>query len=209
MPQNAAYLIHNGVFIKNDQFRVSHKNRAFRYGDSLFESMLVVNGNVPLLPLHYKRLVAGMKVFNYDIPAEFNTNNIRQSIELLLRKNKLFKTARLRLQAYRVEGGLYTPESNEFEYIIEANQCPENQLKINETGLKIKSYTSLKKPINPLSPFKTGNAALYVLAAGYKSHFEADDLMLFNTKDRPIETTACNFFVVKKNQLFTPPLSEG
>ena len=209
MLQNENYLVHNGVFIKQGKFSVSSDNRAFIYGDSLFETILAVNGELPFFKDHYARLIAGMKTLKYEVPPAFTMQYLKDLILKLLRKNKLFKTARIRLQVYRTAGGFYTPNSNAAEYIINCRQAKPNQTEINTEGLNIKTYTDIRKPANALSPYKTGSSLLYVLASEFKKQSGADEVLLLNTEGRVAESAASNIFVVKKHQIFTPPLSEG
>jgi branched-chain amino acid aminotransferase len=209
MLHNENYLVHNGVFIKQGKFSVPYNNRAFQYGDSLFETILAVNSELPFFKDHYARLIAGMKTLKYTVPPAFTMQYLKELILKLLRKNKLFKTARIRLQMYRAPGGLYTPESNAAEYIITCREASTDQLKINSEGLNIKAYTDIRKPVNALSSYKTGSALLYILASEYKKQTGADDVLLLNTEGHVAESTSSNIFVVKKHQIFTPPLSEG
>ena len=209
MSPKANFIVYNDNFIKSEEFSISSDNRAFLYGDSLFESLLATDNKLPFLDYHLTRLFSGIKLLNYIKPYDFNYNRLDSLIKKLLLKNKLYKTARIRIQVYRNPGGLYTPKDNNFSYIITSEKIPENYFAINDKGYDAGVYTAIKKPINPLSAFKTGSSLFYVLAAEFKNQKKLDEIILLNTKGHVVEASASNIFVVKDNKIYTPPLSDG
>ena len=50
---------------------------------------------------------------------------------------------------------------------------------------------------------------LYVLASIHAKEQRVDDAILFNEKNNIVESTNANLFVVKKEKLYTPPLTDG
>ncbi|MGY0040613.1 hypothetical protein [Pedobacter sp. NJ-S-72] len=54
------YILHNDQYIAVDQAILTAKNRGFRYGDGLFESMRMSGGKLKFAELHADRLQAGM-----------------------------------------------------------------------------------------------------------------------------------------------------
>jgi len=60
-----------------------------------------------------------------------------------------------------------------------------------------------------LSPFKTGNALLYVQAARFAKQNRMHDCIIINQYGRYVELSSSNFFGIKGNTLITPPLQEG
>src|SRR3954468_23982608 len=106
------YCILNGHLISIYEPSVAFNNRAFRYGDSLFETIRLCNNKIMFLKDHITRLKLGMTVLRINLPAEFTTNNISELIMQLLRHNIHAPNARIRLTVFRQEGGYYTPETN-------------------------------------------------------------------------------------------------
>ena len=84
---------YNGHLISIYEPVVSFANRAFRYGDSLFETIRVINGKVMFMPDHLRRIKIGMTVLRMNIPPEFNAENITRLTTDLIEKNKIRATA--------------------------------------------------------------------------------------------------------------------
>ena len=54
-------LVHNFVFIPVDKFYVKADNRAFLYGDGLFETIIFDNGSLRFFEDHWERLTKGIQ----------------------------------------------------------------------------------------------------------------------------------------------------
>jgi len=203
------HCIYNGHVISLYEPAVSFTNRAFRYGDSLFESIRVANGKIMFLRDHIARLKLGMTVLRMNLPAEFNTENIEALIKVLLVKNHLGRDARVRMTVLRNEGGFYTPETNDISFLIEAEAIESEGYVLNQKGLWVDIYTDMKKQINKLSNTKNGNALFYVMAGLAKTSMKLDDCFLINENGNICEAISSNIFVVKNGALYTSPLTEG
>jgi branched-subunit amino acid aminotransferase/4-amino-4-deoxychorismate lyase len=203
------HCIYNGHLISLYEPAVSFSNRAFRYGDSLFESIRVCNGKVMFLKDHLTRLKLGMTVLRMNVPAEFNYENVDGAIKLLLVKNKIGRNARIRLTVFRNEGGFYAPETNDISFLIEAENIDTEGYVLNQKGLWVDIYADIKKQINKLSNIKSGNALHYVMAGLAKTSMKLDECLLVNENGNIIEAISSNLFVVKNGCMYTAPLSEG
>ena len=80
--------IYNGHLVSIYEPAIPFANRAFRYGDALFESIRLCNGKIMFIRDHIVRLKLGMTVLRMNVPAEFKTENIISLIEQLCEKNK-------------------------------------------------------------------------------------------------------------------------
>ena len=56
------------------------KNRGFRYGDALFESIRVVNGKACFLEDHFKRLKKGMETLKMKPGGNISFNDLKDQI---------------------------------------------------------------------------------------------------------------------------------
>jgi branched-chain amino acid aminotransferase len=126
----------------------------------------------------------------------------------LLKHNVHAPNARIRLTVFRKDGGFYTPDSNDISFLIESELMP-GIYEINQRGYWVDVYADIKKPINKLSNFKTGNGLLYVMAGISRLSMKLDECLLINDNGSICESISSNVFVVKNGTIFTAPLSEG
>lgn len=203
-----AYCIYNGHLISIYEPSVSFSNRAFRYGDSLFETIRLCNTRLMFLRDHITRLKLGMTVLRMNVPAEFTSENIQELIIQLLKHNSHAPNARIRLTVFRNDGGFYTPESNDISFLIESEEI-DGPYQLNQKGLWADIYADIKKPINKLSNIKTGSALMYVMAGLAKQSMKLDECFLINENSSICESISSNIFIVKNGTIYTAPLSEG
>lgn len=203
------FCIYNGHVISLYEPAISFTNRAFRYGDSLFESIRFTNGKIMFLADHVKRIKLSMTTLRMNVPAEFTSANIEQLILHLIEKNNLKKEARIRLTVFRNEGGFYTPDTNDISFLIESEAFETTGYILNQRGLWVDIYAEIKKQINKISNLKTGSALMYVMAGITKKSLKLDDCLLVNDNGHIIESINSNIFVVKNGTLYTSPITDG
>jgi len=196
-----------GKIVPTSDLKIGIDNRAFRYGDGIFESMRMRDGKMPLWAFHFDRLREGMKALRFDIPKEFNANFFLTEI-LKLTKNQ--KNMRIRLSVFRGDGGLYTPQTNVPSFLIEADIKEDNYYQKNTKGLKLDWYDEV--PIlsqTRLAGIKSANALPYVMAAVHRKTFSYDDCLIFNEKGNIAESISSNIFLWENGKLITPSLKTG
>lgn len=209
MSQNENYINHNGELVPAQRTVFSIENRAFQYGDGLFESIRVSNGKPLLLDLHLQRLKAGMSLLSLGPLDVFKEKIIEGEIEDILEKNGIEGGGRVKIYVYRKPGGFYAPQTNKFEYVISAQELHTNQYVLNSTGLKLGSYEALHKDFSPFSGIKSMSALLYVLAGVYLKSQKFDEVLLWNSRGNISECCASNIFLISNGKLITPPLSDA
>lgn len=188
---------------------VSHDNRAFRYGYGLFETILVKDGAIILSSYHFERLFGGMQQLYFSVPKHFTETRLTTEVLNTVRKNKLEKLCRVRLQVYEGPGGLYDAVSLQPQFIIECFPLEAHMLSLNENGLVTGIATGMRKTADNLSYLKSCNALLYAVAAQQARQHRWNDALICNTDGNIIESTIANIFWVKDKKIFTPPLAEG
>jgi branched-chain amino acid aminotransferase len=198
----------NGEILPADTKLVALNNRAFKYGDGLFESMRLMKGQLKFPELHADRLQRGMKALKIDGYSQMDTWFLKEKAADLARRNKI-KHGRLRLTVYRDADGLYTPSQNKMGYCLEIQPMDEPRYFLNDKGLIVDMYTELPKPTNYLSNIKTCNSLIYVMASIYKNQNKLDDVFLLNQNGNLCEASSSNIFIWYQKHLYTPALSEG
>lgn len=198
----------NGTLFPDDAVTLHHSNRAFRYGDGFFESMVMFDGKVPLLSYHCERMKDAARALKFNLHPDLLEENLKPLIATLAAKEALVN-ARMRITVYRDAGGFYAPDSNASGYLTEWIPIPNNTFVWHQAGLQTAYYHEVKKPVSIVSNYKTCNALLYVLAGIYKDEIKADECFLFNENGNLCEGISSNFMWVKNTTLFTPPLNDG
>lgn len=198
----------NGQIVPADSKLLSVANRAFKYGDGLFESMRLFKGKLNFAELHADRLQRGMKALKIDGYSQMDVYFLRDMTEQLALRNKV-KHGRLRLTVYRDATGFYAPTTNAMGYCLEIIPTDEPRYFLNEKGLIVDIYTELPKACNFLSNIKTCNSLTYVMAGLYKTQNNLDEVFLLNQNGFLCEASSANVFVYYQNHLYTPALSEG
>lgn len=201
------FLVYNSDIFSEGDFRLSANDRAFQYGDGLFETIRYEADRVWFWPDHFTRLSAGLSALQLIPPGNFTSTNVHNSIVQLLSANELtHQPARIKIQVWRQSGGLYTPATNEANVLITVR--PGNAFSITEkaqTGI----YDTFRLSPSPVSAFKTLNALPYVLAGLYKDLHKLDDVILLDTEGHLAECLASSLFWYANETLYTPSLQTG
>lgn len=203
------YINLNGQLLPAGEPHIFHTNRSFCYGDGLFESIHANGVNLHFFEDHFERLSRGMKILKMDTPLLFSMKLLEEEIKSLIKRNRLFTGNRVRLSVFRNAGGYYTPIDNQISWLIEVTPLPQPEYYLNEKGLRVSIYDSIRKPVNYLSAFKTSSSLVYTMAGLYKKENNLDDCLLVNADGNVVEAISSNLFLVKNRSLLTPPLSEG
>ncbi len=196
----------NGNIIPANQPVFQASNRAFKYGDGLFESIRVFDGQIPFLDYHFNRLQRGLLQLKYNIPDYFSISFFEREIQKLVNKNG---NHRVRLTVFRSEGGLYRPENNHPQFLIESQLLKDSFFHLNSKGLKVGFFDDIKLSYNPLSNLKTCNSLPYILAGIFNKEKNLDDSFLLNSSGGIAECSSSNVFFLFKEIILTPSLSEA
>ena len=203
------FVNHNGAYFESDQPLIAANNRAFCYGDALFETIRITNHHPQFLKEHLHRLHVGMEILKMQPNPVFTETFLENSILELAKKNGLTSDGRVRLTVYRNVGGFYAPNDNSVSYLIEVTPLEEQGYAINVKGFKVDLYNGTKKALNPLSSIKSANSAIYVMAGIYKKSNFLDECLLVNDNGNITEAISSNIFAVKNGVLYTSPISDG
>lgn len=203
------FIIHNGELLDISQSGLSPDNRAFLFGDGMFESIKVVNGKPLFVKVHFSRLSDGMKSLKFSPDPAFTAGRLEQEIQHLIDHCGVKAGGRIRVTVFRNPGGFYLPTGEGFSYVISLIADSLNKFMLNEEGLVVDLYTEVKKQITPYSHFKSVNSLNYILASIYAKSLKLDDALLVNEKDQIIESTNSNLFIVSNGVLYTPAVSDG
>lgn len=200
----------NGVIIRNKALTIRLDNRGLNYGDGVFETLKVLRGKILFWEDHYFRLMASMRILRMEIPMSFSPEYLEEQVALCLKEAKLEdQVVRVKILVVRKAGGLYTPEQREVDFLIRAEVLDQANYELNEQGYEVELYKDFYKASGLLGNLKTTSAQLYTLAGIFKKENQLDECILLNEKKEVVESISANLFMLKGEELITPPLSSG
>lgn len=198
--------IFNSRVIDTSKPLISSSNRAFCYGDGLFETIVTGEERIDLVTSHLQRLAKGCRALGMELPSALTEEYLRSSIAKLSRENDLKGNIRTKLIVWRNEGGLYSPENQSASFYIE---CKESKKPLIQELENIGISKSFHTQFSPISFAKTTNALTYVMAGKEMTDNGWDEIILTDANDSVSETHISNVFWVNDDQFYTPSLTTG
>lgn len=199
----------NGTLLQENTV-LSTENRGYAYGDALFETIKTSGGKILFWEDHYFRLMASMRIMRMEIPMDFTMEFLEDEIQKTLEANQLQKaSSRVKLTVHRHEGGLYTPSTNNVNFVISVKPIQEDFYLIQDGFYEVDLFKDYYVAPGLLSTLKTNNKALNVIGSIYAKENNLNNCLLLNTNKHVVEALNGNIFLVKGNVIKTPPLSDG
>ncbi|MDO6391425.1 aminotransferase class IV [Pontibacter sp. BT731] len=198
-------LLYNNHFLPLQDLKLSVTNRAFQYNDGFFETMIVVNGKFRFWADHQSRMNEAAAALHLAIPAYFWEGELEEKLLQLAKQRNAIKYGRIKLKVWRAGDGLYTPQTNEIEWLATVDIAQP----IPEAGVSVGICLGVRTCFSPLSHFKGPQAPLYVLAGIEKQATGFDDMLVLDTQGHVSELISSNIFWVTEGALCTPALETG
>lgn len=203
------HICFNGNVLPATDKVLTAANKSYRYGDGLFETMKMVNRNIPLFELHMDRLFASLQVLEFSTPETLTDEKLKDDIIALCNKNQVTGLARIRLSISRGEGAVYDQENDRASYLIEVWPAEASGSQLNEEGLLIGIYPHARKSMDRLSSLKSANYLPYIMAARFARAKQWNDCLILNTDGNIADATIANVFLVKDARILTPAEGQG
>ena len=198
----------NGEILQNE-LMLSPNNRAFLYGDGLFETLKIVDNKILFLEDHYFRLMASMRIVRMQIPSNFTQEFIESEILNLVNHLKIEDSARVRMTVFRNEGGLYLPKTKTISYTIQASKLENKQYVLSNVTCEVDLYKDFFVAKQLLSTLKTTNKMINITGSIFAEENNLQNCILLNNDKNVVEVLNGNLFILLNNKLITPPVSEG
>ncbi|MCJ1806003.1 aminotransferase class IV [Flavobacterium covae] len=192
-----------------DTFLTLQDNRAFLYGDAIFETLKVLDNKVLFLEDHYFRLMASMRILRMEIPLNFTLEYFENQILEAAKNSGIEKSARVRFNVFRKNGGLYLPQTNDVNYFATAFPLENTIYTISSLPYEVDIYKDFLITKQLLSTIKSTNRTINTIGSIYAKENNLDNCLLLNHEKNIIEALNGNIFMIKEGILTTPPLSEG
>ncbi|TVZ28553.1 branched-chain amino acid aminotransferase [Gillisia sp. Hel_I_86] len=200
----------NGNLVEDKNATISVFNRGLAYGDSVFETLRVINGKIIFWEDHYFRLMSSMRIMRMEIPANFSPEFLEEEILLLLKANGLIDSpARIRFTVFRKHGGYYRPNTLDIEYIITSETLSDPFYLLNEGPYEVELFKDYYVTSGLLSTIKSNNRAINVLGSIFAKENDYQNCLLINENKQVVEALNGNIFLVNGDKIKTPPLKDG
>jgi branched-chain amino acid aminotransferase len=197
----------NGNIVEEENLLT--QNRAFLFGDGVFETVKIINNKILFLEDHYFRLMASMRVVRMEIPMNFTMEHFEEQILNLVQQKGISASARARITVFRNDGGLYLPKTNEISYLIHASQLESRVYALNTDQYEVDLYKDFYVTKQLLSSIKTTNKMINVTGSIFAHENGLANCLLINDAKNVVEGLQGNLFMLAGKKLITPPISEG
>lgn len=185
------------------------QNRAFLYGDGVFETVKIINNKILFLEDHYFRLMASMRIVRMEIPMNFTMEYFEEQVLNLVQAKGITASARARITVFRNDGGLYLPKTNEISYLIHATPLENTSYVLNTDEYEVDLYKDFYVAKQLLSSIKTTNKMINVTGSIFAHENGLANCLLINDSKNVIEGLQGSLFMLLGKKLITPPVSEG
>jgi branched-chain amino acid aminotransferase len=192
----------NGRFVGEEEACISVHDRGFLYGDGLFETIRVYDGEPCLWSDHMRRLAHGCEVLRINLP--LTPSEMRRVVAEQLRRNQL-RDAMIRITVSRGPGARgYSPRGADHPtfciLVFPAQKKVSASWKLITSSLRLPNE-------DPLAVFKHANKLRQIVARAEADDRGADEALLLNERGEVIEGTTTNLFWIQKGTVCTPLLS--
>lgn len=197
----------NGII--TDQSDQLINNRAFLYGDSVFETLRIIDNKIVFWEDHYFRLMSSMRIIRLDIPDNYTPDFLQKNILKLHKMVSKNGHSRIRINVFRFSEGKYTPDNNKSSFMISCNEISSPEFKINNGKYVVDLYKDYYLDNQLISSIKTNNKIINVVASIYAKENGLNNCVLLNKDKMVAEFINSNIFIIKNDQIFTPTIKSG
>src|SRR5256885_1657121 len=199
----------DGEFYAEGEAKVSVFDHGLLYGDGIFEGIRFYNGRVFRLEEHLDRLWDSARSICLEIP--MSARAIGEAVLETIRQNDL-RDGYIRLIVTRGVGnlGLNPEQCKTPSVIIIAAQIALYSEEMYKRGLTVVTVATRRTNPSALNPaVKSLNYLNNVMARIEANQASADEALMLNDEGNVAECTADNVFIIKRGEIFTPPIHAG
>ena len=199
---------YNGSLVAETNI-ILHENRAFLYGDSIFETLKVLDNKILFLEDHYFRLMASLRIVRMEIPMNFTMEYMEDQVLQLTATMPASASYRVRISFFRKQGGRYLPINNDSEFIITAEVLNEPVYSLNTNPYEVELFRDYYVSKQLLSTLKSTNKMVQITGSIFAHENGYNNCLIINDDKNVTEALQGNLFMLTVNKLVTPPLSDG
>ena len=199
----------NGKLFNEDDHILDAKNRGLQWGDAVYEELRVLSGEVIFLEEHYLRLMSSMRILRMEIPMNFTMEFMEEEILKTVLKEGLKVTKRVKFTVFRNSENDDALANNSISYIVTTSILPNHFYVLEENEYEVELFKDFYKNASMLSNLDTTNKILNVVGRIYAQENDYNDCLVLNEQKQVIESLNGNIFLIQKNIIKTPPLTDG
>jgi branched-chain amino acid aminotransferase len=199
----------DGRFYPEATAKISVLDHGLLYGDGIFEGIRFYNGRVFRLEEHLARLWDSARSICLEIPMSMRA--MSEAVLETVRQNRV-RDGYIRLLVTRGVGnlGLNPTQCKHPSVIIIAATIALYHESFYRKGLTIVTCATRRSNAAALNPaVKSLNYLNNVMARIEANLAGADEALMLNDAGNVAECTADNVFIIKRGQIFTPPITAG
>jgi len=199
----------NGTLYDKDDAKVSVYDHGLLYGDGVFEGMRSYGGKVFRLKQHLERLWNSARAIRLEIP--MTLESLADAVNQTLATNEI-EDGYVRLIVTRGAGtlGLDPNKTSNPQVIIITDHITLYPDEYYKNGLEIVTVSTIRNHPAALSPrIKSLNYLNNILAKMEGLQAGCVEALMLNHKGEVAECTGDNLFLVRNDQLYTPPIDAG
>ncbi|WP_162053895.1 aminotransferase class IV [Pontibacter pamirensis] len=198
-------LLYNNRLLQETELRMPLTNRAFQYNDGFFETIIIRQGRLSFWEDHVQRMQEAAVSLQLSLPPYLTSPAFPEKLLDLAKQQQAMEHGRLKLKFWRSGAGIYTPETNEADWLATVKQTTPVPILPLQVGL----CRQVRTQYSSLSHFKGPNAPLYVVASIEKDTRNMNDMLLLDLQNRVAEFISSNVFWIRDNKVYTPALETG
>src|SRR6516165_7592307 len=199
----------NGKFRDEAEATISVFDHGLLYGDGIFEGIRAYHGRVFKLKEHVDRLFYSAKAILLNVP--MTHAEVSRAVVETCRANEV-QDGYIRLVVTRGIGtlGLNPNRCKNPAVIIIAGKIQLYPPELYQKGMDIITVPTVRNLHSALNPaIKSLNYLNNILAKIEANNAGCEEAIMLNAEGFVAECTGDNVFIVKENQLLTPPLTAG
>lgn len=184
-------------------------DRGLAYGDGIFETMRVVEGEIPFLALHLKRFLKGVVALGLGEESRLKRDFLRYVTLTLdeIKDNACLETSIIKMIVTRGNGGrgYIPPDEANCHFIVQVFDLPSYPESFSSEGVAIRECQYRLGFQPQLAGIKHLNRLDQVLAS--QELLGDSEGLLLDYDDKVIEGTKSNVLIFNGNEVLTPSLT--
>tara|TARA_Y200000002_G_scaffold72541_1_gene56828 strand:- start:34 stop:936 length:903 start_codon:yes stop_codon:yes gene_type:complete len=194
----------NGELVKRESANISVFDSGFLLGDGVWEGLRLYNGRWAFWEEHFDRLFEAAKAIDLDI--RMDKENLFEMLEITRTQNNMYTEVHARLMVTRGKKSkpFQHPKLSIFGPTIVIIMEHSSPAKTLNMGIKLATVPQVRGlPMSQDPKLNSHSKLNCVLACIQAEKAGADEALMLDPLGFVNTTNACNFFIVKKNEVWT------